>query len=266
MEVLLKTFKKEIEDTFINVSPVINIDNDVKAVETFYPECLKIIQRDASFFDVERKIMEVDISYLWKCEMMPVDTVWKNMQLIFIGSFFHGDLKDKITPIISAVKAHFGMPGNENTEISKILDDQKSSDHLKEVLEYIMETRIAKIFMGIVEQIDIADLDLNFEKPEELLDIVKNPEHPIVKKIIEKIQTIIKSKIERGEITQSQLVTEVETIKAKITSIFGNMFNDALGGRGGNVSSEVLTGNSPEARRQRMLARLQKKQREKNSQ
>jgi hypothetical protein len=58
----------------------------------------------------------------------------------------------------------------------------------------------------------------------------------------------------------------MEAVKAKITSIFGNIFNDALGGRQTDIPSAALLGNSPEARRQRMLARLQKKQREKNSQ
>jgi hypothetical protein len=41
---------------------------------------------------------------------------------------------------------------------------------------------------------------------------------------------------------------------------------NALGGGNGGIKSADLMGNSPEARRQRMLARLQKKQREKNSQ
>jgi soluble P-type ATPase len=83
---------------------------------------------------------------------------------------------------------------------------------------------------------------------------------------VDKIQRLIKDKIQRGEITKSKLVEEMEAVKAKITSIFGNMFNDALGGRQADIPSSALLGNSPEARRQRMLARLQKKQREKNSQ
>jgi len=58
---------------------------------------------------------------------------------------------------------------------------------------------------------------------------------------------------------------EVEAIKAKITSVFGNMFLNTLGGGNGGINSADMMGNSPEARRQRMLARLQKKQREKNS-
>jgi hypothetical protein len=48
-------------------------------------------------------------------------------------------------------------------------------------------------------------------------------------------------------------------------SLFGNIFNDALGGRKSDVSASTLMANSPEARRQRMIARMQRKVREKNS-
>ena len=101
------------------------------------------------------------------------------------------------------------------------------------------------------------------ENPEELMDMLKNPEHPYVQKIMGKVQGIIKEKIRSGAISQNDIVREVEAIKAKITSIFGNMFNDALGGRQGDIPSSALLGNSPEARRQRMLARLQKKHQQK---
>ena len=119
--------------------------------------------------------------------------------------------------------------------------------------------------MSVVEQIDIKDIDINIDNPDEFIEIIKNPEHPKIRKVVEKITNLIKSKLQRGEITSAQIKEEVEAIKAKMTSIFGNMFNDALGGRG-DIPAAALLGNSPEARRQRMLARLQKKQREKNSQ
>ena len=129
-----------------------------------------------------------------------------------------------------------------------------------------MNTRIAKVFTKMVEEFDITDIDLNFEKPEEVIEIFKNPEHPIMQKLIQKVQNLIKEKVQRGEISQSQLMTEIEAIKAKITGLFGNIFKDAMGLGGGNsVSGSVMMGTSPEARRQRMLARLQKKQRDKNS-
>jgi hypothetical protein len=97
------------------------------------------------------------------------------------------------------------------------------------------------------------------------MDILRNPEHPVMKKVITKIKNVIQQKMQRGEISQQMITSEVEGIKAKLQSLFGNVFNDMLGGRRADVPSTVLMSNSPEARRQRMLARLQKKQRDKNS-
>jgi hypothetical protein len=155
-----------------------------------------------------------------------------------------------------------------NEEINKILNDSESENKLKEILTFISETRIAKLFMSIIEQIDITEIGFNFERPEEIIEIIKNPEHPIAAKIITRIQNIIKAKAQRGEITQRQIDAEIEQIKSKVTSVFGNMFKEAMGvgGGGAEVPPTVLMGNSPEARRQRMIARLQKKQREKTSQ
>ena len=95
--------------------------------------------------------------------------------------------------------------------------------------------------------------------------MLKNPENPIVKKVITKVQGVIKEKIQKGAITQEEIVCEIEAVKAKVMSLFGNVFNDALGGKKGDIPASAMMGNSPEARRQRMMARLQKKVREKNS-
>ena len=81
-----------------------------------------------------------------------------------------------------------------------------------------------------------------------------------------RIHATIKDKIRHGEFTQQTIMMEIEAIKAKVMGLFGNVFNDAIGGRRqGNVPSATMLGNSPEARRQRMVVRLQRKLREKNS-
>ena len=129
-----------------------------------------------------------------------------------------------------------------------------------------MNCRLAKLFTELVESIDLTDLNLNFENPMEIVEMIKNPEHPTIQKVVKRIQSMIEDKIKKGQLTQQVIASEVEAIKAKVMSLFGNVFNDALGGRKADVSSAVLMGNSTEARRQRMLARLQRKLREKNSQ
>lgn len=243
-----------------------DVDTTVKHIEsTYYPALIKILQRDETFFDEERTFRSVNISKIFKENEQTKEAIWKHLLMCVLASFFHGDFKEKIGTVINALKGMWNMSGQENDEITNILNDEKSEDYFKEILDYVQETRIAKIFMEIVEQIDVSEIDLNFENPQEVIDTLRNPEHPKMKKVISKIQNLIQQKMQRGEFTQQQMIGEVEGIKAKIQSLFGNVFNDMLGGRRADVPSHVLMGNTPEARRQRMLARLQKKQRDKNS-
>lgn len=263
---IFQSFIDDIRKVFPDVSPVLNLEDDVKHIETFYPDALKILQRDDSFFtDKERTIFGINLSNIWGQEKTPKEEFWKSFHTCLIAGFLHGDIKEKVGSIIQVFKSYWAGSGNQNEEVNKILNDENSENHFKEILDYIMNTRIAKMFMNVMESIDISELNLNLDKPEEMIEMMKNPEHPTIKKVVNKIQNMIKEKMQRGEITQQLISQEVEAIKAKVTSIFGNLFNDALGLGHGETAPSVLMGNSPEARRQRMLARLQKKQREKTS-
>ena len=263
---ILQAFADDLRKAFPELDPKVTLEDDLKTIETFYPDVLKILQRDSTFFtDSERTLFGVNLSNVWGQETTLKEDLWKGFQSSMLAGFLHGDIKEKIGTVVSLFKSYWTKTGTENEEINKILSDEKSEGYFKEILEYISQTRLAKMFMDVMEQIDIKGLDLNFEDPAQVIEIIKNPEHPTIKKIMDKIQGIIKEKVRRGELTQSQIATEVEAIKAKVTSIFGNVFNEALGLEKGETAPAVLMGNSPEARRQRMLARLQKKQREKTS-
>jgi hypothetical protein len=263
---IFQSFVDDIRKACSDVSPVLKLEDDLKTIETFYPDALKILQRDDTFFSEKvRTLFGVNLSAVWARDGVSKENLWKGFQLCVLGGFLHGDIKDKIGSIIEIFKSYWTKTGTQSDEINKILNDKASEDHFKEILEFIMNTRIAKLFTEIVEKIDIKELNLNIENPEELIEIIKNPEHPTIKKIVTKIQNMLKDKMKRGELTQQQITMEVEAIKAKVTSLFGNIFNEAMGLNRGETPAAVLVGNSPEARRQRMLARLQKKQRDKNS-
>jgi hypothetical protein len=265
---VFEAFYKELQSTFFeNLEKSTETEDEtVKHIEsTYYPHILKLVQRDESVFENTITFRGVNLSQLWRDREDSHEVIWKNVLICLLASFFHGDFKQKIGTVMNAVKGMWSSSGQQNDEISRILNDEKSEDYFKEILDYLQETRLAKIFMKLVEEIDVADLELNFENPQEVIDILRNPENPKMKKVIDRIQGMIKQKMERGEFTQQQIVSEIEGIKAKIQSLFGNVFNDMLGGRRAEVPAHVLMGNSPEARRQRMLARLQKKQRDKNS-
>ena len=253
---IFEEFSKEVFEEELEI----DLRKAVDEFECFYPEIVKIIQKDNSFFDQERIVFGRDLSKVEKR-----DSIWMGLPACLFASFLHGDIKKKADKVIGLVKNLWNASGQENDEITKVLNDEASQGRFEEIIQFILESRMAKIFKNLMESIDLSEFELNIESPEQLIEMIKNPEHPVIKKIIEKIQNTIETKIKRGEINQQTIIQEVETIKAKVVGLFGNIFNDALGSRKSEVSSAVMLGNTPEARRQRMIARMQRKLHEKNS-
>ena len=256
---LLSEFCKEV---FPNETIEILLDRNVGEFEAFYPAVALIIQKDNSFFNEDRVVFGRNLSTI---EESKREIIWKNLIPCMIGCFFHGDIKKKVGSISEIIKNVWNASGQKNDAVTSVLNDEKSQGHFQEILDFVLNSRLAKIFTNLVETFDISDFDLNIENPMELIEMLKDPENPMVKKITQKIQRTIQQKIQHGEFTQQTIMTEVEAIKAKVVSLFGNIFNDALGGRKCDTPVATLMGSSPEARRQRMLARMQRKVREKNS-
>jgi hypothetical protein len=255
-----KIFEEFCSEVFPGEEIQIDLRTNVDEFEAFYPEIVKIIHKDVTFFDVERTVFGRNLS-----NVDDRDKVWNNLPACLFASFLHGDIKKKANKVIGLVKNIWNASGQENDDITKVLNDEASQSRFEEIIQFILESRIAKIFKNLMETIDISEFDINIESPEELIEMIKNPENPIIQKAIQRIQGIIEEKVKRGEINQQVIVQEIETIKAKVISLFGNIFNDALGGRQADVPAAVLMGNTPEARRQRMIARMQRKVQDKNS-
>ena len=257
---VFEMFLGELKKTHPDIPFEYDIDRSAKEFEAFYPAAVQLLQKDDAFFDVERVVFGVNLSGLARTE-----EVWKHLTLSTVASFFHGDIKTKFGTILNTAKALWGGAGQANDEVARVLNDESSEGHLESLYAFITETRIAKVFLEIAEQIDVSSVDVgSIENPAQMLEMLRNPEHPVLKKFIGKVQGLLKEKLTSGSYTQSQMMAEIEGIKAKIQSLFGNVLNDALGGgRRGDVTSAALVSNSPEARRQRMIARLQRKQHEK---
>ena len=261
-KVVFDNFVEEMQSVFPDTT--FNISNDIEQTvsdieDKFFPHIMKIIKREDSFFEEPRMILGINVSQLWSQADTDStkDIIWKNILVCMTASLLHGDIKLKFTKILNIIKTVWNGSGQTNDEVNRILNDENSEGRLKELFDFVMETRIVKIFFEIIESFDIEE---ELTDPQKLMEILQNPEHPIIQKIIIKIKNLLTEKIQRGSFTQEHLHREIEAIKAKVTSIFGNII---LGGRGATLSSSVLLGNSPEARRQRILARLQKKVRDK---
>ena len=251
----LTELRKEYPETEFNEA---DADANVREMGAMYSGVLLLLQKNPDFFQIERILFGVNLSAL-----EPTDTLWKNLHMCLFSSFFHGDIKQKIGTILNTVKSVWSSSGQASDEVERVLDDEKTEDYLQEMFDYVTNLRSAKVIADILEEIDIESLGLSLENPAELFEIVRNPDNPIMKKAIDSVQRILRNKLESGHISQQQLMSDVEGIKARLQSMFGGVFNEMLGGRRGDTPGTVMMSNSPEARRQRMLARLQRKQREK---
>jgi hypothetical protein len=241
----------------------INADKTVEEFEAFYPAIVQIVQKDSVFFNEDRIVFGRNLSSLDESKR---ELIWKNMLPAMLASFFHGDIKTKVSKVSGIIKNLWNASGQNNDAVTQILNDEASEGRFQEIIDYILNSRLVKIFTNLMESFDPADFELDIKDPAELMEMLKNPENPTIKKAITKIQNTIKEKVRRGEFNQNTIANEMEVIKAKVISLFGNVFNDALGGRRqGGPPPAALMGNSPEARRQRMIARMQRKLQEKNS-
>ena len=229
--------------------------------ETLLPHLLRVMQKDNTLLSEVDIFPGVNIGTVWK----GTDDEWKLLHMALLYAVLHGDPKEKFGKILETVKGI--LPSTQTDEISKILEDQDTQDSMKELLEVVMNTRLASIVGDIVQSLQLADLDFDFEDPQKLIEMMRNPqESPVLKEIMERAQMILEDRIKSGKINQKELAREIENLRAKFQSSFGKYMNQALlgeeGPKTGNTSQQILS-NHPDARRARMMARLQKKQQQK---
>ena len=223
------------------------------------PHAMKIMQKDNSVFRGENAAQPfkgIDFRPLWDGS----EEAWKLLHMAMIFSFLQGDPK--------AMKHMLPETHRDTDEILKTLETEETSSALSEIFELLMTTRLASIVGDIAASINLEDIGIDFERPEEILEALQHPERShAVRHIMEQVKTMLEDRIKSGRINQQELIREIEMLKAKFQSSFGKYMNEMVGiGREqpatGNTGEQILS-NSPEARRARMQARLQRKLREK---
>ena len=138
-------FCKEVfPDETIELNPEVNTSE----FESFYPSIVHIIQKDASFFSVERIVFGKNLSIVDESKR---DAIWKNLLPCMLGSFFHGDIKKKVDKISGIIKDIWNASGQKNDAVTSILNDEKSEGRFQEIIDFVLNSRLAKIFTNIVE-------------------------------------------------------------------------------------------------------------------
>lgn len=227
---------------------------DIPEFETLItPKIVKILQHDKTLFEEPFEVFEVDIAPLVRSNPEPF---WKHIQSCSFAAFLSGDIKSKVSGLLGNFKH---LWGGDESDIDKVLGSEESRSKVSEILEFVMSTKLAKVVSSLVETIDIASLGIDFDNLEDALKSIQEPSNKIMETVMKKVKDELDSRLRKGEFTKEQLVRDIETIKVKIQGAFGDMFNDMLGARKADVPSSTLLGNTPEARRARMMARLKRK-------
>lgn len=230
--------------------------------QTFLPHLLRVIQKDNTL------LSEVELFPGIKVEWEGTEDQWKKLHMALLFSVLHGDPKEKFGTIFEAIKQAIPGQGQQADEIQKILEDEETKSSMSEILELVMGTRLMSLVGDIVQSINFEDLNLNLENPEELLNMLRNPQEcPALNELMDRAKIILEDRVNTGKINPQELRKEIEVIRAKFQSSFGKYLNEAVlgeeaGNTTGNTAQQILS-NHPDARRARMLARLQKRQQQK---
>jgi len=226
------------------------------------PHLLRVLKRDDTLFqDIE---LFPGIKVAWK----PSDDNWKKVQMALVYSFLHGNPKEKFAKIMEVMKGAIPGTGAQADEVQSILEDEETQSSMSEMLELIMSTRLVSLVGDIIQSINLEEINIDFEDPERLLQMLRNPQQSeILNEIMIRARDVLQEKIRTGKLNQNELRRDIERIRAKFQSSFGKFLNQAvLGEDTGNTtgnSAEQILSNHPDARRARILARLQRKHEQK---
>ena len=230
--------------------------------QTFLPHLLRVLQKDNTL------LSEVDLFPGIKVTWEGTEDQWKKLHMAILYSVLHGDPKEKFGTLFDAIKKAIpgmGGSGGETDEIQKILEDDETKGAMSEILELIMSTRLVSLVGDILGSLSFDSLNIDLENPESILEMLRNPqEHAGLNELMERAKMILEDRVNSGKLNPQELRRDIELIRAKFQSSFGKYLNEAILGEGsgnttGNTAQQILSSH-PDARRARMLARLQKKQ------
>jgi hypothetical protein len=230
------------------------------------PIFMQVVKKDdAIFAEPQMFLRGVDFSALMKdATEKQKETLWTYIRMFLVCSYLGSDIMETVKGLWSKIS------GQGNTdEVDEILKDESTQTGIQDLLETLKDTRIFKLGMEVMENLNVETLglgDIDFSDIGGLLEMVKNPEHPVTKKAIAAVQKMIEHKMRTGSLKKEDFIREIEMLKEKFKHSLGRLFKqeffgEAAGGAGDRPtpSAAELTSNHPEARRARMLARLQRK-------
>jgi hypothetical protein len=276
----LKDYIQDVQEAFPEFADVIKNNYNLETLNcaaeckffesSLRPHAMAIFKKDDALFGHPIEILRgVNISPMWaELDESTRDSLWKYIRLSLAFSFFGGDADSQIQSIMGMVKQVWTQhTGKSEEDIDNVLNDERTQTTLQELLEAFSKSKIAALITEMIETITPEQLgvhEINLSDLEGLAGLFKDPNNPIVQKATTVITGFLDSKIQSGAVSKEELVAEIEGFKARLTGSFGRLIKETLVGpqREGQQTAQTLMSNHPDARRARMLARLQRKQRE----
>jgi hypothetical protein len=256
IERVFKEFLSMLNSKFPEVFLDGSVENEYTLFEsTFFEDLVMIVQKDPKLFDTERLIFGQNLSAVWaELDDDSKKKVWRHLQTCCVHCFLHGDLNAKFDTLLGMLTPIFKSMDGYTDEIDSILGKEDTKNKFVDILEFLKNSKLLSVFIHVFESVDLSSLELG----EDFEDPAKLAQNKSVIEIQQQIQRSLQSKLRTGEISQSELANDIQTIMVKVQNIFGDSMNDMLGTRKGPDAKTALS-NSPEARRARMVARLQRK-------
>ena len=268
---ILKECLDDMRTEFPSVAPVLDANYgetidypaEVERFKTLVqPHFMAAIKKEDALFTEPREFLRgIDFAELYKdASEKKKEAIWNYTRMFLMSSYLGSDIMETVKGLWSK------FTGKDSTdEVDEILKDESTQSGLHDLLETLKETRIFKLGMEVMENLNVEALGLeaiDFTDIPALLEMVKNPEHPVTKKAISSVQKIIEQKMRSGSLKKEDFVREIEMLKEKFKHSLGKLFKAEMFGEPADrptASAADLTSNHPEARRARMLARLQRK-------
>lgn len=234
--------------------------------EVYRPLAMDFIKKNEDLFKEPRFFLRgIDFSTFYAdLSSKEKNNVWDFLRTGLAASYIGDDWMKTIKDIWTKTT------GKSTDEIDEVLSDTSTKSNIEELLEYFKETRIFKLGMEMLETLKLSQFgieDLDFTDPAKLIEMLRSPENPIMQRAMNVVGGFIEGKIRDGKLKKEDLVHEMEMLREKFKHSLGKIFKESIFGESAREtqSAEVLLGSSPEARRARMMARLQRKQRERHT-
>lgn len=232
------------------------------------PLFMQIVQKDKAIFAEPQYFLRgLDFSLLMKdASPKQEEALWTYIRMFLVCSYLGADIMDTVKSMWTKVTGK-----TETSEVDDVLNDETMKSGIEDLLETLKETKLMKLGMEVLENLDIEKLGLNeidFTDIHGLLEMARNPDHPVTKRAISVVQGLIEQKMKNGSLKREEFIAEVEMLKEKFKQSLGKVFKTELfgdGGEGPTNDSATIVSNHPDARRARMLARMQKKVRDRNA-